>query len=198
MTIPERVRFLLFIVGGFLSGGIMFSQILPQLIQGKDIQAISEDHNPGATNVFVNCGLPLGLTCLFLDLFKGFLPVFLGSLFLDRSNLMFGLVLASPVLGHAIAPFHHFHGGKCIATAFGEMLALLPFNRVVFLLAALYVFFSVVVKISPNRIRSIVTFGLFGIISAMWLTYTGEYSIALGCVLISLTAIVKHSKYFAR
>ena len=198
MTITQRIYFFLFIAGGFLSGGIMFSQLIPQWIQGKDIQAVSDDHNPGATNVFVNCGVGLGLICLFLDLFKGFLPVFLGCLSLDRSNLMFGLVLAAPVLGHAIAPFHHFHGGKCIATAFGEMLALLPFNRIGIFLAVLYVIFSTVIKISPNRIRSIVTFGLFGLVSAFWLTFKGQYSIALGCVLISLTAIVKHSKYFIR
>ena len=192
------MEFLGTIVGGFLLGGIMFSQILPKLIQGKDIQAISSDHNPGATNVFVNCGMGLGLTCLALDLAKGFIPVLLAGCYLDRSNMLFGIVMAAPVLGHAIAPFHHFHGGKCIATAFGEMLGLLPFHRVGLILAALYILFSTVIKISPNRVRSLVTFGLFGLISGILLTYQGEHAIALGCILISMTAIVKHTKYFAR
>ena len=184
------------IAAGFLMGGIMFSQILPQMINGTDIQAISDDHNPGATNVFVNCGPGMGFLCLFLDIAKGLVPVFLACKFLNTENLLFGLLMAAPVLGHAIAPFHHFHGGKCIATAFGVMLGLLPFHRVGLLLAAIYVLFSTVVKIQPNRIRSIITFALFGILSAIWLTYTGRYAIALGCILISLTAIIKHSKYF--
>ena len=186
------------IVGSFLMGGIMFSQIIPRIVEGTDIQAISDDHNPGATNVFVNCGIGLGMLCLFLDLAKGFIPVFLTCKLLGTDNLLFGIVLAAPVLGHAIAPFHHFHGGKCIATAFGEMIGLLPYNRIGLLLAALYVLFSTVIKISPNRIRSIVTFSLFGVLSGMFLSCTGDYAIALGCVLISLTAIMKHSKYFCR
>ena len=189
---------LLFTIGGFLLGGVMFSQLIPQLVQHKDIQAISDDHNPGATNVFVNCGVKLGLLCLVLDMAKGFLPIFLACRILDMDNMKFAMVLAAPVLGHAVAPFYHFHGGKCIATAFGEMLALLPYNAIGGLLALLYVLFSTVFKISPNRIRSLITFGLFGLISVVYLSVRGEYSVALGCFLISLIAVVKHSKYFCR
>ena len=187
------------IAGGFLMGGIMFSQILPQLVLGTDIQATSIDHNPGATNVFVNCGTAMGLLCLALDMLKGALPVILTAKLLGTQNMLFGLVLAAPVLGHAIAPFHHFHGGKCIATAFGEMLGLYPFSHVgLLLLCTIYIVFSTIVKIQPNRIRSIVSFGLFGLSSAIILIHQGEYSIALGCCLIALTAIVKHSRYFMR
>ena len=198
MTLCDLLFYLIAIFGGFFLGGIMFSQILPAVIMGKDIQAISDDHNPGATNVFVNCGPKLGFLCLFLDLIKGFIPVFLAGLFLDRENLLFGIVMAAPVLGHAIAPFHHFHGGKCIATSFGEMFGLLPFNSVGILLAGLYILFSTAIKIQPNRIRSLVVYALFGLISSILLTYEEHYGIALGCILISLTAIVKHSRYFAR
>lgn len=198
MTAPSLFRYMIAIIGGFLSGGVMFSQILPKLIMGKDIQAISEDHNPGATNVFVNCGSCLGIVCLALDLLKGLIPVILSCIYLDRNNLLFGIVLAAPVLGHAIAPFHHFHGGKCIATSFGEMLGLLPYNPIGLLLAGLYIFFSAIIKIHPNRVRSLVVYSLFGLISSVILTSEGNYAIALGCTLISLTAIVKHSRYFMR
>ena len=186
------------IAGGFLLGGVMFSQLLPQMLCGIDIQKVSDDHNPGATNVFVNCGVKMGILCLSLDLLKGFLPVFLTAKFLGTDNMLFGLVLAAPVLGHAIAPYHRFHGGKCIATAFGEMLGLLPFNRIGLVLAAVYILFSTVIKIQPNRVRSIVSFGLFGLCSAVLLVHSGDYAIALGCCLISLTAIFKHSRYFCR
>ena len=198
MTAASLLYFTLAILGGFFLGGIMFCQIIPKIITGKDIQAISEDHNPGTTNVFVHCGPGLGFLCLSLDLMKGFLPVMLGCMYLDRDNLLFGLVLAAPVLGHAIAPFHHFHGGKCIATSFGEMLALLPYNKIGLMLAGLYILFSVVVKIQSNRVKSLIVFSLFGLSSVILLSRSGDYSIALGCALISLTAIVKHSRYFAR
>ena len=192
------LSYLICIVGGFFMGSIMFSQIIPQITENKDISAISDDHNPGATNVFVNCGPKLGMICLGLDILKGFLPAFFACQMLSMDNMLFGVALAAPVLGHAIAPLSHFHGGKCIATAFGVMFGLFPWNHVGLILAGLYILFSTLIKIKPNRIRSIVTFGLFGLSSGILLISQGLYSVALGCVLISLTAIIKHTSYFCR
>lgn len=186
-----------FIGGGFCLGGIMFSQIIPGIFLKKDIRMSSPDRNPGAANVFTLCGIPLGLLCLFLDMLKGFLPVFAASKVLDIQHMLFAAILTSPVLGHAIAPFNHFHGGKCIAAAFGVMLALLPVTPIVLVLAGLYIFFSVIVKIKSKRLRSIVTFGLFGSISAFIFVMTGRYPLAVGCASVSLIAIAKHTKYFS-
>lgn len=180
----------------FLTGSIMFCQMIPQRVLHIDICAMSKDHNPGASNVFSNCGAFWGTICLSLDIMKGFVPIFLSLRYLEPGNMLFSMVLAAPVLGHAVAPLNHFHGGKCIATAFGEMLALYPMNRVGILLAAFYILFSTVIRIPSHRIRSIASFGVFGASSGLILTYQRQYSIALGCVLICLIAIAKHSKYF--
>ena len=189
------VTWLFFIVGGFLLGSCMFSQILPKKFLGVDICAVSDDHNPGCTNVFLHCGTGWGLLCLSLDLLKGFVPVFLSFRVLNSSSLLFALVMAAPVLGHAIAPLNHFRGGKCIATAFGALLGLFPLTHIVFLLAGIYIVFSTVLKISPNRLRSITVFGLFGLISVVVLIHTSKYAVALGCILISAIAIWKHTRF---
>ncbi len=184
------------IIGGFLLGSVMFSQLIPKILLNKDIATISDDHNPGATNVFVCCGPYWGLACLSLDILKGFLPVYISLHLLDTDDYLFAAVLAAPVMGHAIAPLNRFRGGKCIATSFGVLLGLLPLTNIVLLLAGIYIVFSTVLKINPNRIRSITTFGLFGMISLIVLIHRCQYSIAIGCMLISLTAIAKHSKRF--
>ena len=114
------------IIGGFLCGSIMFSRLLPLLIAGKDVSAESSDRNPGAANAFSACGVAIGMLCLLLDMLKGFLPVLLGRLLLNTNDLLFAAVIVAPVLGHAIAPLNRFHGGKCIATAFGVTIALMP------------------------------------------------------------------------
>ncbi len=194
----ERFVWCIFIFGGFFLGGIMFSEILPKIVMHKDIEKLGKDRNPGAANVFVNCGILLGMLCLSLDILKGFLPVFSALKMLDFRDLRFALVIAAPVAGHAVAPFNKFHGGKCISTAFGVLLGLLPVTYTVFLLAALYILFSTLIKINPNRIRSIVTFTLFGIISLVWHVYCGMYAIALGSVAVSVTAVFRHSKYALR
>ena len=114
----ELCSWLLFIVGGFLSGSVMFSALLPRRLLGRDVPAESDDRNPGAGNVFTHCGVPMGMLCLFMDMAKGFVPVFLAARFADTASMLFALVIAAPVLGHALAPLYHFLGGKCIATAF--------------------------------------------------------------------------------
>ena len=128
---------------------------------------------------------------------KGFAPVLLAQQLVDIRSLRFSAVLIAPVLGHALAPLNHFRGGKCIATAFGVTLALLPTTRVVLVLAGLYIAFSTVLKISPNRIRSIVTFSLFGIFCLVWAYFTRYYSIGIGCAGISVIAVLRHTRRFS-
>ena len=181
-------------VGGYLLGSVMFSRLLPRLFMKKDICKLSDDGNPGSANVFKNCGVPMGMICLLLDMLKGFLPVFIAVMMFDTSDFRFAGLFWMPVLGHATAPFYHFHGGKCIATAFGEMIALLPVSRIGLVLAGLYIFFSTVWKISPNRVRSLVTFGFFALISTGWFFMTKKFALMAGCLSIALTAMFRHSK----
>lgn len=79
---------------------------------------------------------------------------FLGVRILKTERLFFAAVIAAPVLGHAIAPFNHFHGGKCISTAFGALLGLYPLTKIVFLLAGIYIALSTIFVIPSTRLRS--------------------------------------------
>lgn len=186
------IKYIILAVTGFFYGGIMFSRIIPRLLCGTDVCSTGRDGNPGAANAFVSCGPVIGMLCLIMDMLKGFLPVFVALKWLDRTSWFLALVMLAPVLGHAIAPLGGFHGGKCIATVFGEMIALLFFTPVGLGLAALYIIFSTVLKISPNRRRSIVTFMLFGVLAFVFEIYEGRYPVALGCALVSGVAVWKH------
>ena len=188
-TQDPMVVWTLHIVAGYLLGSIMFCRWIPKL--HKDVCALSDDHNPGAANVFQHCGVPTGLLCLFFDLSKGFLPVYLAAHTVGIEPMQFAAVMMAPVLGHATAPFDHFSGGKCIATAFGVLLALVPMPTVLFL-AVPYIFFSVVWVIKPNRVRSIVAFAVFAAVACTYYTVTGLRSVGMGCGLIAGVAIVRH------
>lgn len=198
MSIGTVLQYFGLIIGGFLLGGIMFSWFVPSIIKNIDICDLSADHNPGSANVFTSCGWKMGLLCLLLDMAKGFIPVFSAYrlLELNTDNLLFAAVMTAPIMGHAIAPFCKKGGGKCIAPAFGVMVALLPTTRVGLILAALYISLSTVARINPIRIRSIITFAIFGVLSEGMAVYNGRYAIGLGCILISLTVIVKHLRRF--
>lgn len=185
----------LLIVGGFFAGSIMFCELIPKLLTHKDICGISDDGNPGAFNVFRHCGKTVGTFCLLLDILKGFIPVFLASMFMKTDGLLFTLVMVAPVLGHASGLFNRFNGGKCISTSFGVMLGILPVTWIgLTILATLYIFFSVAVKFNSNKIRSIVVYTLFGVSANATLAVIGLPSVAAGCLLIAVIAVVKHLK----
>ena len=186
---------LVYAIVGYLAGGILFCDLLLRGLKRVDVFRAAEDGNPGTHNAFQLGGLWCGLGTLLGDLAKGFFPVWLCLRRVSGLSPLLSLTLLAPVLGHAVAPFDRFHGGKCIATAFGEMIALLPVSRIVLGLAGLYIFFSTVWKINPNRVRSIVVFGLFGLGSGVWFWMQNEPAMLIGCLCISATAILKHSKW---
>ena len=123
--------------------------------------------NPGATNVFRECGKMAGIVCFFLDFQKGFVPV------LFFSNVI-GVLGKSPfeaasyeltclsfwafgcILGHVFTPWLKFKGGKGVATAAGCFCAFYPLFTFVFILST--VLFFLIVNITRYiSLASIIT-----------------------------------------
>lgn len=167
--------------------------MLPKLLLHKDIRKLSDDHNAGAFNVFKHCGKKVGILCLVLDMLKGFLPVFIASFVVNTQSLLFILVIIAPVLGSALGIFNSLRGGKSIAVAGGVVVGLIPVIWIPFvLLAGLFILLSTLIKIKPNRIRSIVVFLLFGVSSLVLCIVCNYSAVAFGCLTIAVIAIIKH------
>lgn len=202
------LKWSLFIFVAYVSGGVMYSRLLPKLFCHVDVQDKSDDGNPGAANAVKLAGWRVGLCCLALDLAKGYLPVAAAVRIMGAESWFFAAVMIAPVLGHATDPFSHgersgenillriFAGGKAIACSFGVLAALLPRNYSVLILAALYIFFSVAVKINPNRVRSIVTYALLAVSGGSYSIIVGMLSAACGIVGVCAVVVLKHSKMF--
>ena len=75
--------------------------------------------------------------------------------------------------------------GKAIAVSFGVLLGVLRYSESVWLLAALYLFFSLVFVIRPNERRSVYVFVLFGAVSAVFLFFGGLPGVCVGNMLIA-------------
>ena len=149
-------RDLCFILLGYLSGSVLFARVWGKAAAGKDIIQDAPDQNPGTTNAFRNGGFLCGLLTLVCDLLKGFVPVFL--YLRTGSGPALGFVMAAPVLGHVFPVFSHFRGGKGIATTFGCLLALLPNGLPLTYMVLFFLFFSLVLRISPNYYRTIAAY----------------------------------------
>ena len=180
----------LFTILGYLSGNIMFAYIFTRHFSSMDITQVSDDYNPGTANAFKYGGITIGILSLIFELGKGFGPVFLSQYFISTESFMFVFVLVAPVIGHAF-PILFKNGGKAIAVSFGCLLGLYPNLNPALLLAMFYIFFSLIVTISPNIYRSIITFLLFAASSVFLLK---PLPLIIGCVFISSVVIYKHIK----
>jgi glycerol-3-phosphate acyltransferase PlsY len=133
-------------VCAYLLGSIPFGYILVRLFQGIDVRSIGSG-NTGATNVARTGGKKVAIATLVLDIFKGWLTVFLvlHLPFIPSSGPVqlhalgtFAALLA--VIGHMFPLWLGFKGGKGVATGFGVFLGLAP----VAALIAITVFFVMV------------------------------------------------------
>lgn len=144
-----------FSIAGYLCGSALFEKVFALLFHRQEAASVSADRNPGVFNAFKYGGFGWGVFCLIGDLSKGIIPVLLYLHFAAPSIVWMGLpfVLVSPVLGHLYPIFFHFQGGKGIAVTFGVLLALWIAQITpapVLSLAALFLFFKLVIPIYPD------------------------------------------------
>ena len=111
---------ILFAVLSYLLGAFPTGYILYYLSEKKDIREFGS-RSIGATNMLRLKGWRLAIPVIFVDVLKGFLPVFLAlKLFDTKFALLCGFLA---VLGHCFPITLKFKGGKGVATSVGVYLA---------------------------------------------------------------------------
>ena len=138
------MEYLISFLIGFFSGAIPFGFIISKL-KGIDIRKHGSG-NIGFSNVFRTVGKIEGISVLFLDIAKGFLPV----LFLVRYyGYHYGIIAGiAAMLGHMFTPILKFKGGKGVATGLGIFIALAP-------LSALFTFIVWLIVVVISRYISL-------------------------------------------
>lgn len=188
------MKYVLFAVMGYCMGSVLFAYYLPRWFKHIDVCALSDDGNPGAANAFKHAGIGIGILVILCELGKGFLPVFLASRSLNTEHILYALVLAAPVLGHAFPVFWNGKGGgKAIAVSFGVLLGLAPEWQPVIILAFFYLLFSLVLVIQPHLYRSIITFICFNLTCVVMVE---NRAVVAGCILLSCIVVVQHLKRY--
>lgn len=173
---------------GYLSGGVMYSYLIPRLICGRDVRSAASDRNPGASNAGLTCGRGIGILCGALDVLKAFLPVFIACWLDIVDGWALVPVAVAPVLGHAFPPMLHFRGGKAITAAYGALLGLLPWHPLGLVLAGAMALCVVLIK---NHAAAVSTASLLFMICAT-LLFRGNAPIRMVAYLMSSVLIYKH------
>lgn len=182
---------LFFVLFGYLAGSILWAHVFSGLLKKENVVENSRDQNPGTANAFVHGGFWCGMLTLLGDVLKGFLPVFLYLYFAagtQRDISLLPLVLAAPVVGHAFPLFYRFRGGKGIAVTFGCLLGLMPLWQPFVILAVIFIFLSLVFRISPHFYRTLAAYfsTLLGIVFLVELP-----EIAIGFLLITVIVFIR-------
>ncbi len=119
----DIVLFPILIVLAYASGSIPSGVVIAKWAKGIDPRTAGSN-NPGTTNVARLCGFKYGLLTLFCDIFKGYLPVYLGTLVFTNPYIL-SLITLTAILGHLKSYFLNFEGGKGVATLIGALLPII-------------------------------------------------------------------------
>jgi glycerol-3-phosphate acyltransferase PlsY len=113
------MAFAALVVLGYLLGSCPWGYWLVRIVKHEDIRTVGSG-NIGATNVWRTYGRWLGVPVVLLDVLKGFVPAFLGMLFVSPHHLSGIVAGAAAMLGHWRPLFLRFaKGGKMVATCGG-------------------------------------------------------------------------------
>ena len=115
------MEYIIWIIIGYLSGSIPTGYWFGKL-KGIDLTQIGSG-STGATNVLRSLGPSVAILTLFVDVLKGFLPIFF-ALKLQNNDLVVMFVAVACLIGHSKSVFLKFKGGKSSATGLGILIAI--------------------------------------------------------------------------
>ena len=180
-----------YLIGAFPSGFV-----IGKLFFKKDIRHYGSG-NTGATNAFRVLGKPEGFLVTFLDIFKGFIVVFLPSVLpvhatgaisqLFTNGLIVGVFA---ILGHVFPVFLRFKGGKAVATSAGVVLGVNP----VLLLVLMIIFFGVLYFTKYVSLSSIIA-AISCMISALIIS---DYVLFVVSLAVCIVLIARHRTNIVR
>lgn len=176
------MRMVLTVILGYLLGSISTGVLLSKLLTHSDIRA-EGSHNSGTTNMLRVHGRGMALLTLAGDMLKGIIAVWIGfALVGGKVGGLLGTLGA--VLGHNFPCFFGFKGGKGIATSFGCLLLVFPWQTL-FAFAVFLAVFLITRYVSAGSISAAVALPLAVIVTTpfdpiIWggITFFGALAIA--------------------
>jgi glycerol-3-phosphate acyltransferase PlsY len=126
------------IIFAYLVGSFSSAVWLGRWLRNTDVREFGSK-NAGTTNTIRVLGLKIGMLVFFIDVFKGWIAVFIGLLLFSPCGLKeysdyYAITLSvAVVLGHIFPLYTKFKGGKGVATALGVLIAIFPQTMVLVL-----------------------------------------------------------------
>ncbi len=179
---------ILAIIASYLIGSIPFGLIVGKLWANIDVREYGSG-NIGTSNVLRTVGPGAAIVVFALDVGKGAMAVYLGSL--AGAELVKIMAGVAAIAGHNWPIYLRFKGGKGVATSLGAVISLTPIVALI-LLGLWIIIVGITRYISLASLAAAVLFPVFLIISHAPMAYI------LAGVLISAFAIYRHRSNIQR
>ncbi len=185
------------LVLGYLFGSISFGKIISWLHK-EDITKKGSG-NIGATNVARVLGVAAGIVCLFLDIFKGFLPIVVTRSIFGISQVEAFLVGMATIFGHCFPIFLKFKGGKAVSTTAGVILGMAwTFGNISYFLVFLCLLAAWAVIFVKSRIVSSSSIFAAWVFPFFLLIFKLPREITILSFVVTATIILRHRENIKR
>ena len=172
---------------GYIIGSIPFGLLITRFAGLGDIRAIGSG-NIGATNVLRTGRKFLAVTTLFLDVMKGFFPVYVLKLCGFEGFLLYASGIAT-VIGHIFPIWLKFKGGKGVSTSVGAIAGV---NPVVGVFAfGVWVFVFIITKTASLA-------SIFAAFAVALFAFIWKISLGIYVTILSLIVIARHRQNIQR
>ncbi len=182
----------------YLLGSIPTAVWVGKTFYGIDVRTQGSG-NAGATNTIRVLGAKAGVPVLILDVFKGWLAVFLAGVFIadgfseSQINIIQIIAALAAVLGHVFPLFAGFRGGKGIATLLGVGIALYP--AAVLVVVGIFVLMLVITKyVSLSSITASISFPFL----VIFLFNPGSTALIVLSIFVGIFVPITHRKNITR
>ena len=202
--LPLATALSLGLLAAYFLGSIPSAVWIGKSFYGVDVRE-KGSKNAGTTNTIRVLGLLPGLFVLGIDVFKGWLAVYLAKFFgssLAEMNhdylVYYQLVIGIfAVIGHALPIFARFKGGKGVATMLGVVIGL--FDKIIPLVLAVFVIVFILTHyISVSSMTAAVSFPVFYSTCSIWLHYNINPVQLCFSVVVALFILWTHRKNIKR
>lgn len=173
---------ILCIIIGYAFGNVLTAEIVARKTIGKSAFAIGTN-NPGMANIMAQCGFAAGIVTLAGDLAKTTLACVLCQyvFFRPLGALAAAVAGLGVCLGHDFPIWHHFEGGKSVATTCAAIFWVSPLWGLAAMLAGMLVVFAT----KYLSIGAVVIPAAFVLLS-----FWRYHSVAIACVMLALTVLM--------
>ena len=185
---------LLWMIVSYLIGSIPTGYLVARFVKGVDIRTVGSG-NIGATNVKRLMGKSWAVFVTVADMLKGSLAVLLTATSASTEPWLLSLSALAAVMGHNFPVWLHFKGGKGVATTYGAVFFLWPYESFAIALLSGALWYAVMrstLYVSLASMAALLALPLF-----FWML-DAPLSYILLSLFLALFALYRHSANIAR